>query len=91
MNGLETQIAGALVAALAGVAVGWAHFRSLRMVTERIVAGRLSAVALQLARLALLTLFFVLCARFGALPLVAAAAGVLAGRAAVLRHAERAT
>jgi hypothetical protein len=89
MSGLAISAAYAVLAALAGTLVGWLHFRSLRAVTERLVAGRLSAVALQLTRFAALALFLYVCARFGAVPLLAAAAGVMAGRAIVLRRQHR--
>jgi len=43
-----------LVAALAGYGVGTVHFRSLAPVTDMMLAGRMLAVVLQLARLAVL-------------------------------------
>jgi hypothetical protein len=89
MSGLLVSIGPSLPAAIGGVAVGWMHFRSLRTVAERLVAGRLSAVVLQVARLAALTLFLFICARVGAVPLLAAGAGVLAGRAVVMIRTDR--
>ncbi|MHC0053931.1 N-ATPase subunit AtpR [Actibacterium sp. D379-3] len=76
------------LAALAGCAVGWLHFRSLRGLAHRMLAGQPSAVALQLARMAGLGLFLYLCAwGGGAAVLLAGACGVLVGRALVLRAA----
>lgn len=77
----------ALAAAVAGFAAGWLHFASLGQVAEMIVAGRLTAIWLQLGRLAALAAFLFLCAQGGAPVLIAAAAGLLAGRAFVLRRA----
>lgn len=77
----------AIPAALAGFALGWLHFASLSRVTDMLVAGRMSAVLLQLARLAVLAGFLILCARAGAWVLIAGAAGVLTARAFVLRGA----
>jgi hypothetical protein len=91
MSDVAISVAGVLLAAPAGAVMGWLHFRSLRAVTERLVAGRLSAVVLQMARLAALTLFLYLCARFGAVPLLAAAAGVMTGRTIALRGPDRRT
>ena len=75
-----------LLAAVAGMAAGWLHFRSLRPVTDRLLRGELSAVALQVGRLALLAGFLILCTRAGPGPLLGAAAGVMAGRALALRQ-----
>lgn len=75
----------ALFAALAGTVAGWLHFLSLRSLAERIVGGNLRAVALQLLRLGGMTGFLVIAAQGGALVLLGAAAGVLAGRWLVLR------
>lgn len=81
-------LAGA--AGLAGVGMGWLHFRGLRRVAEGLVAGQMRAVLLQVGRLALLGLFLFACAQFGPLTLIMAAAGVLAGRAFVLRQSREA-
>jgi hypothetical protein len=91
MSGGAIFVGYALLAALAGVVAGWLHFRSLRLVTDGLAAGRLSAVAFQMARLGLLALFLYVCARFGAVPLLAAAGGLLAGRMIVLRPSDRRT
>ena len=79
----------ALPAFAAGYAAGMLHFRSLALVASRMVEGRLSAVALQLGRLAALGVFLWLCALAGPEVLIAAAAGLLLGRARVLREARR--
>ncbi|WP_028028448.1 ATP synthase subunit I [Gemmobacter nectariphilus] len=75
-----------ILAALAGGGLGALHFLTLRRVSDMLLNGRLVAVGLQLARLAVMALFLWLCARAGAAPLLAGAAGVLAGRAIVLRR-----
>ncbi|MCA8883460.1 MAG: hypothetical protein KDA50_06905 [Rhodobacteraceae bacterium] len=74
-----------LLAAPVGGLAGWLHFATLARVADLFVAGRLSAVGLQLARLAVLGAFLWLCSRGGAAVLIAGAAGVLAGRAIVMR------
>lgn len=76
-----------IMAAFAGFALGWIHFASLSRVADLFVAGRLSAVALQVARLAALGAFFWIGAQQGAVTLIAGAAGVLAARQLVLRRA----
>lgn len=75
------------LAALAGFGAGWLHFRSLEQVARRLAEGRLSAVALQIARLALLGFSLFLLAKAGAAPLLAGAAGLMLARARVLRGA----
>ena len=82
-----TTLILAVLAALAGAGIGWLHFSSLERVAEMIVAGRLSAIGLQLGRLVLLGGVLWLFAQGGALVLLAGAAGVLAGRAIVMRRA----
>ncbi|WP_139068806.1 MULTISPECIES: hypothetical protein [unclassified Hyphomonas] len=79
----------ALLAGLAGIGIGWLHFYSLERIAEMIVAGRLSAIGLQLARIVLLIGILWLFAQAGALVLLAGAAGVLAGRMIVIRGARR--
>ncbi|MGI3166069.1 ATP synthase subunit I [Pseudooceanicola sp. 200-1SW] len=82
--------ATALLAALLGLGLGVVHFASLRRVTDLYLGpGRAPAraLALQLARLALLVAVFVLLAGLGAYPLLAGAAGLVLGRALVLRRA----
>jgi F1F0 ATPase subunit 2 len=72
----------------AGILLGASYFLTLRWNVRTLALGRapLFAIGLQLARFALLAVALVLIARgFGALPLVAATAGILTARAAVLR------
>ena len=77
-------VAGALVT---GTAAGWLHFASLARIADMILAGHLRAIALQLLRILLLAAFLWLCTRGGPAVLFAGAAGVLAGRALVMRRA----
>ncbi|MCP1335071.1 N-ATPase subunit AtpR [Futiania mangrovi] len=78
-----------LLAGVAGFAAGWLHFRTLLPLTERILERDWRAVGLQVLRLALLAGFLVLCAQAGLFPLLAAAAGVFAARAMVIRKVRR--
>ena len=73
------------LAALAGLALGIAHFRTLRWVSDLLIQGRLAGIGVQIARLAVLAVFLWLCARGGPSTLLAGAAGLLAGRALILR------
>ena len=82
---LATVVA-ALVAALAGTAAGWFHFISLSRVADLLVAVRIAGVGLQVARFVVLGMFLWLCAKGGWPVLLAGAAGVMAGRALVLRR-----
>lgn len=77
----------ALLAALAGLGLGWAHFASLQHIARMITAGRISAVGLQVARFAVLAGALWLFAQGGAVVLLAGAAGILTGRAIVMRRA----
>ncbi|WP_323772332.1 hypothetical protein [Antarctobacter sp.] len=86
MSALATSAVIAVLAALAGLLVGLLHFWSLRLVADRLVAGQMSAVVLQMARLVGLALFLYLCTWFGALALLGAGVGVMCGRAVVLRR-----
>ncbi|MCB1395878.1 MAG: hypothetical protein H6898_14445 [Rhodobacter sp.] len=81
-----TTLGLAALAALAGLAAGWVHFASLAPIARMLTQGRMLAVALQVARLAVLGLVLWGFARGGALVLVAGAAGILAGRALVMRR-----
>lgn len=78
----------ALAALAAGFALGFIHFRTLARAADAFASGQPArALALQLARLALMGGFLFAVAHAGALPLLAAAAGVLASRSLVLaRH-----
>lgn len=73
---------------VAGFGAGLLHFRSLYAVARRFVAGDRTAALLQIARLALLGVFFYVLARLGAQVLVAGAAGVLLARRRVLSRVE---
>lgn len=73
-------------ALVAGAVAGWAHFMSLRRVADLFTEGRMSAVALQLGRLAALGVFLWLCTRGGAAVLIAGALGILLGRAVALKR-----
>ena len=68
----------------AGYLAGLVHFSTLETVARRIVGGQLSAVALQIGRLAALGLFLFLLARLGAAELLAGGAGILLARSRVL-------
>lgn len=87
MMPMATTFVPALVAAPAGLALGWFHFATLARVSELLVAGRLVGIGLQLARFALLTAFLWLCARQGWPALAGGGAGIMAGRALALRRA----
>ena len=78
----------AIIAALAvGVAMGLFHFQSLRRAADAFAEGRaVSALALQTLRLAAMAAFLFGAAYAGAFPLLAAALGILIGKAAVLRR-----
>jgi len=77
-------IGPALVAAVIGYCVGLVHFRTLETVVRRMLSGDLSAVLIQLARLAAIGVVFWFLARTGPLALLAGSAGVLLARAQVL-------
>jgi hypothetical protein len=79
-------VAEALLGAAAGYGAGLLHFRSLRRVADAIVAGRTSAVAIQLARLAALGLFLGLCVWIGAAALLGATLGLTLARRTALRE-----
>ena len=87
MNGWEELVRGAAIGAGAGFVAGCVHFLGLRPTAALFAAGRpRQALALQLARFALVALVFFALTRIGALALVAGLGGLLAGRALVLRH-----
>lgn len=81
-----TTIVLAILAALAGLGVGWLHFASLERIARRIAEGRLSAIGWQVARLVVLAGVLWLFAQGGAVVLLAGAAGILAGRSIVLKR-----
>jgi F1F0 ATPase subunit 2 len=73
---------------LVGIVAGFAHFGSLWWNT-RIFAqsgSMLAAFAIQFARFGLLVAVFVLLSRFGALPLLAGALGLLIARQVLLKR-----
>jgi F1F0 ATPase subunit 2 len=72
----------------AGTVIGAVHFLSLRWNVRMLTAGRslLPIVAIQLGRFAVLAMVLALITRtFGALPLLAAALGILAARTVIIR------
>jgi hypothetical protein len=87
MSGLVLGAATAGLAAVAGYGAGLLHFRLLRLVADRIVAGRGGAAGLQIGRFAAMGLFLALCALVGAPALLGAVVGVTFGRAKAVRGA----
>lgn len=69
-----------LLAALAGLAVGLAHFAVLRLTADALAGGFLLPAALTLARLMAVTAGFATVASLGAGPLLAAFVGFLLAR-----------
>lgn len=84
---LDPVFAAALGLA-AGLALGLMHFATLRKVTQMYLSGGSygRAIALQLARLALLAAALSGLALAGAVPLLSAALGLLIGRAVIFRR-----
>ncbi|MAS05497.1 MAG: hypothetical protein CL534_12545 [Ahrensia sp.] len=80
--------ASIVIALAVGFAAGLFHFRSLKGVARRLANGDLTAIALQLGRLALLGAILFGMALFGAQALLAGAAGVLFARRRVLARSE---
>lgn len=79
-----------LAALAAGTGLGWAYFTALRRGADALVHGRMGpigAMGWRLARTAGLAVGLVVAARMGAAVLLAAAFGVMLGRALVLRAA----
>lgn len=79
----------ALAFLLAGILLGLVHFASLRRVSSLYLSGASPgrALALQMARLAVLAGALAGFALLGALPLLAATLGLFIGRAIILRRA----
>jgi len=79
---------GWLMAAIAGLMIGVFagafHFWSLRIVTRRFVDGDLFAVALQVLRFGALGLVLFALSLAGAIPLIAATAGIVLARSYLL-------
>ena len=89
---LIRHIFGMSAALGAGILIGMLHFLTLRWNAAMFAAGQslLPALAMQLARFAATTgALAVVAGRFGALPLLVAAAGVLATRTVVVRRGAR--
>lgn len=77
------------LAAVAGAVAGTVFFASLAPVARMLAAGRIEAVGLQVLRFVALGLVLWLMARGGAAVLLSGAAGVMAGRALVMRGTKR--
>jgi hypothetical protein len=60
------------------------HFKTLRLVSDRLLQGDMSAVALQLGRFAVLGMALFGLTKLGAVPLLAAAAGLIFARGRVV-------
>jgi F1F0 ATPase subunit 2 len=76
----------------AGALIGASHFLALRWNIRMLAIGRSLPLALatQLVRFALLAgVLTIIASHFGAFPLLAAAAGILAARTTVLRFGQR--
>lgn len=75
-----------------GLAVGYVagllHFRSLKGVARRLARGDWTAIAIQMARLALLGVLLFILTRWGAQTLLAGTAGIFLARRRVLAKAE---
>lgn len=80
--------AGAVIGFVVGLLLGLVHFATLKRVAVLYTSGGGigKALALQLARFALLAFVMIGVAQLGPMPLIAAAAGMLAGRWVVLRR-----
>jgi len=78
----------AVLALLAGLVLGYVHFGALRRLSADYLSGRARrALGLQLARLGVMAAALFGLAKWGALPLLAGALGILLARAVVLRRA----
>ncbi len=87
--GLEPYPAANLAAGLAlglvvGFLLGVLHFRTLRLVSVRLLRGDFSAIALQVVRFAVLAATLFALAKLGAAPLLSAMVGVLVARGRVV-------
>lgn len=86
------QYLPAIAALFGGFAIGLFHFASLRYCVDAFAAGRVArAISLQMLRFAVTAGAFIGLAMLGALPLLAAALGLLGARAALLRRARSAS
>ncbi|KAB7738398.1 hypothetical protein F2P47_17425 [Parvibaculum sedimenti] len=81
-------LGGGFIGLMAGVLLGFFHFRSLWWNTQVYMSGGnpFRALALQLFRFAVLIALLVGLAKLGALPLLAGALGLLLARSIVFRH-----
>ncbi len=90
MDAQAMTIAPLLIGFVAGAGLGAAHFFSLWSSVVLIRNGRTGlGVAVQSVRFAMLGMALVLAARFGAEPFLAAATGLIAARALLMRCARR--
>jgi len=85
---LMEQITFSVMGLGVGTAAGWLHFRSLRIVSDKLVKGEFSAIALQLARVAMLAAGLGRAALGGAWPLIGTARGIMVGRQIVIGRME---
>lgn len=76
------------LAFVAGAAAGWAFFASLIPVARMLAAAKPGAVGLQILRFIALALVLWLMTKGGAAVFLAGAAGVFAGRFALLQRAK---
>lgn len=83
-----SPLSAAMLGLAAGLGLGLLHFATLSWVVGLLLTGSATgrAVALQLARFAILFVALAALARAGAMPLLAGALGVAAGRAIFLRR-----
>lgn len=81
---MSLPIAMLAAGAASGLAAGWLHFRSLREVSVRLLAGQ-PVAGLMLARWALLLAWLIIMAWLGPAVAVAALLGLLVARSLVLR------
>ena len=94
MNGVFDMVqslspgAGSAIGLVIGLLLGLVHFATLKRVAALYTSGGGigKALALQLARFALLAFVMIGVAQLGPMPLIAAAAGMLAGRWVILRR-----
>lgn len=84
-------VAPILVGLCVGYAAGVFHFKTLQIVTDRLVAGDWTALVLQPLRFVGLAGLLFLLALWGGPALVAATAGVLVARSRMLAQARKAS
>jgi hypothetical protein len=88
---LASTVALASAMAVAGLVFGLAYFAALRWTVSLYGSGygHLGPAALTLGRIAAATIFLIVAARLGALPLLAAFLGFLLARGLALRRLRR--